>query len=46
MEQSVGLFLFLPLVSVILMPWAAKLNRRLADFLAHGVPWLRIRSRR
>jgi len=34
MEQSVGLFLFLPLVSVILMPWAAKLNRRLADFLA------------
>lgn len=34
MEKTIGLFLILPLAAVLIMPWAARLNRRLADLLA------------
>ncbi len=33
MQQSMRLFLILPLVAAILMPWASKLGRRIADVL-------------
>lgn len=34
MDLTVGVFLLLPLLSVLLLPWAAKLHRRAADLLA------------
>jgi len=34
MDQLVGLFIILPLLAAILMPWASKLSPRIADALA------------